>query len=98
MAEAMLQDFPEQFGQEGYDAVNEKLGVEDNPPDGLISHAAGQGPNGFRIVDIWESQDHFNRFFEERLGPAITEVTGMEPGGDGGPETTWWPLHNVFTS
>jgi hypothetical protein len=96
MAEAMLQDFPEQFGTEGYDAVNEKMGVRDNPPDGLIFHSAGEGPNGFRIVDVWESQDHFNRFMEERLGPAIAEVTGMQPGEGRGPETTWWPVHNTI--
>jgi len=96
MAEAMLQDSPGQFGAETYDAVNEKMGVQDNPPDGLIFHCAGEGPNGFRIVDVWESRGHFDRFMEERLGPAIAEVTGMQPGEGGAPETTWWPIHNTI--
>lgn len=97
MAEAMLQDLPEGMGQEQYDAINEKMNVESDPPDGLIFHSAGQGPTGrWRITDVWESRQHFDRFFQERLGPAVAEVTGQEPGQGAMPDTTWWPVHNVI--
>ena len=36
----------------------------DWPVEGLVVHAAGQGPNGFRIVDVWESEEACNRFGE----------------------------------
>jgi len=48
----------------------------DWPVPGLLSHAAGQGANGFRVVDVWESEEAFERFGEE-LAP-IMEALGIE--------------------
>ena len=45
----------------------------DWPVEGLLSHAAGQGENGFRVVDVWESEDACRRF-GERLMPVLQEV------------------------
>jgi hypothetical protein len=42
----------------------------------LVVHAAGQGPNGFRVVDVWESEDAFRRF-GEKLIPILRSV-GIE--------------------
>ena len=43
---------------------------------GLLLHVAGQGPKGFRVVDVWESQDAF-RQFGEKLVP-ILKAVGVE--------------------
>lgn len=48
----------------------------DWPVKGLLSHAAGQGPNGFRVVDVWESEAAV-RSFGEKLGP-IMKTIGIE--------------------
>jgi hypothetical protein len=48
----------------------------DWPVPGLLSHAAGQGANGFRVVDVWESEDAFRKF-GERLTP-ILEAVGIK--------------------
>jgi hypothetical protein len=48
----------------------------DWPVPGLLVHIAGQGPNGFRVVDVWESQEAFDRF-GETLMPILQEV-GIE--------------------
>jgi hypothetical protein len=45
----------------------------DWPVEGLLVHAAGQGPNGFRVVDVWESEEACNRFGEV-LAPLLQEV------------------------
>jgi len=45
----------------------------DWPVDGLLVHATGQGPNGFRIVDVWESEEAAQRF-GDRLLPVLKEV------------------------
>jgi hypothetical protein len=45
----------------------------DWPVEGLLMHVAGEGPNGFRVVDVWESEDACNRF-GEMLGPVLQEV------------------------
>lgn len=64
--------------QESYNAAVQKMtgksrleSPADWPVEGLILHTAGQGPSGFRIVDVWESEGAFRRF-----GEALTPVLG----------------------
>ena len=45
----------------------------DWPVEGLLVHAAGQGDSGFRVVDVWESEDACRRF-GEILTPVLEEV------------------------
>jgi hypothetical protein len=45
----------------------------DWPVEGLLSHAAGQGPNGFRVVDVWESEEAARKF-GEKLVPIMQEL------------------------
>jgi hypothetical protein len=68
--------------QERYDEVVRRLteGRKDHlespadwPVEGLLVHIAGEGPNGFRVVDVWESEDACNRF-GEILGQHLQEV------------------------
>jgi hypothetical protein len=47
--------------------------ASDWPVEGLLVHIAGNGPNGFRVVDVWESEEACNRFGEV-LGPHLQEV------------------------
>jgi hypothetical protein len=67
--------------QENYDRTVEKLtggktkmeSLSDWPVDGILVHIAGEGPNGFRVVDVWESQEAVDAF-GEKLGPILAEV------------------------
>jgi hypothetical protein len=49
----------------------------DWPVEGLLVHAAGEGPNGFRVVDVWESEEAVRRF-GEALAPHLQQagITG----------------------
>jgi hypothetical protein len=96
MAVAIVMEMPG-FGTEVYDAVNEKMNVNDDPPAGLICHTAGHTADGtWRIFDVWESQEAYDRFSDERLGPAINEVTqGQAPAGE--PRQDSYELHNVIS-
>lgn len=40
------------------------------PPEGANLLIAGQGPNGWRAISVWENPQSAQRFFEERLIPA----------------------------
>ena len=62
----------------------------DWPVGGLLAHIAGQGANGFRVVDVWESEDAFRRF-GEKLMPILKEI-----GIDAVPET--FEAHAFVTS
>lgn len=45
----------------------------DWPVEGILVHTAGEGPNGFRIVDVWESQEAADAF-GAKLAPVLAEV------------------------
>ena len=45
----------------------------DWPVEGLLVHAAGQGADGFRVVDLWESEEAAGRF-GTIIGPILAEV------------------------
>jgi hypothetical protein len=64
--------------------------ASDWPVDGILVHVAGQSPQGFRIVDVWESEEAANRF-GELLGPILQEV-----GIDDRPEM--YPAHAFFSA
>jgi hypothetical protein len=40
-------------------------------PEGIVAHYAGPTATGWAVVDIWESQEAFDRFLADRLGPAL---------------------------
>jgi len=46
---------------------------EDTPP-GCIVHTASEVDGEVRIVDVWESQQAIDAFFNAKLGPAFAEV------------------------
>jgi hypothetical protein len=50
----------------------------DWPVEGLLAHAAGEAPNGFRVVDVWESEEAAQRFGEE-LAPHLQEAGITSP-------------------
>ena len=72
---SVLMRFAPAGTSEQYDDVIRRLG-EDFPPDGLEIHVCFLMDGGFRISEIWESQEHFNAF-GERLLPVLAEV-GVE--------------------
>jgi hypothetical protein len=90
MAVAMMVDNPE-GSQETYEQVREQLGLE--KPAGGIFHAAGRSPNGgWRVIEVWESEEDAKRFVKERLLPAF-EAAGASPP----PPPQLWPIHNYMT-
>ena len=94
MADGVIHVLPSGIGQEQYDAVNEKLNAQSDPPAGLKFHAAGEADDGrFRIVEIWESRAQYDEFERDRLTPAISEVSGQDPDQMPGADHTWFPVH-----
>ena len=68
MAVGFILDFPGATTEQ-YDRVIERMGLEGHLPAGAVFHAAGQTPDGLRVVDVWESDDAFRRFSEESIMP-----------------------------
>ena len=71
-------EFPS-IDQSFYDAVNALLGISDDDPvagypDGLLSHAGGPTPDGWIVMEVWESKEAQETFMASRLGPALAEA------------------------
>jgi len=49
--------------------------------EGLEARYAGTTDGVVRIVTLWESKAYADRFFAERLGPALARALGPEPVG-----------------
>jgi hypothetical protein len=90
MAVAMLIDNPN-GSREIYEQLRERIGLD--KPAGGIFHVAGPSPNGgWRVIEIWESEEDAKRFLAERLGPAA-EAVGTPPP----PPPELWLIHNYMT-
>lgn len=74
-----------------YRAVMNELGVEHRPEGGIYLHLTTPTNFGFRIVEIWDEKENFDRFVEHRLVPA-NEAIGLERTTD----VAVTPLHNFF--
>ncbi len=55
-----------------YENIRSELGWE--TPPGLIAHLVIEIPNGLRYVDVWESKQDCDRFFADRVHPAVDKV------------------------
>jgi hypothetical protein len=89
MAIAVLQDLPGVTAEQ-YDQVVMQLGLGNKSPQGNLVHIAGPTEGGWRMVDVWESEEALNAFLAV-LGP-ISQSAGFAP-----PHVTSWPVHNMLT-
>jgi hypothetical protein len=96
MAVVLVHETPT-LTREKYEQTVQKLSGKDRmeaasdwPVAGLLSHAAGEGPNGFRVVDVWESEEALNAF-AEKLTPVLQEV-GVES------EPEVYPAHTFVSA
>jgi hypothetical protein len=90
MPVAMMVDNPEGT-QETYDQVREQVGL-DRPAGGVL-HVAGPSPNGgWRVIEVFDSEDAAKRFVKEHLAPAFQAIGAPPP-----PPPELWPVHNYIT-
>lgn len=69
---AYCQDMPG-VTEEMATKVDHEVGPE--PVAGLVAHVAGPTATGWRIIDVWESEEACHRFQAERLNPALAVAT-----------------------
>ena len=76
-----------------YDQVNPKVMPGGQLPDGCQVHIAGPVEGGWRVITVWDSEDQFQQFRDEKLIPALRET-----GGEGriAPAITSSPVHKLL--
>ncbi len=63
------------LNEHDYDRVIETMGLTNNPPKGLLLHvAAGLGPGGLRVTNIFESRELFDLYYKERVYPTLNQL------------------------
>jgi hypothetical protein len=66
------------------------LGLEGNPPAGARFRIAGPTANGWRVLSLWDSQEQFDQFLEQRLEPTLEQLGIATPSFD------FWPIESVI--
>jgi hypothetical protein len=93
MAIAFIFD-SDRIGQAEYDGLMEALGrssLDVPTPQGSLAHLSGPKPGGgWRVIDVWDSEESANAFYGSPEFAAVTsnaEAMGIT--------TTPWPMHRV---
>jgi hypothetical protein len=66
-------------------------GRRDKPEPGIYLHVTAQTDFGYRIIEIWDTEEGFEEFAQRRMLPALEHL-----GIDRKTEITVKPLHNLF--
>jgi hypothetical protein len=76
--------------EQQYEQVIATVFPEGKLPEGWLMHVAGPSENGWRVVNVVQSQEQFEAFARERLLPATQAV------GDPTPQLTFFPVHRLI--
>jgi hypothetical protein len=93
MAVVMTMHWPE-ITPELYAAALEQVRWEEELPDGAQLHVAWFADDGFHVLDVWDSQGHFERFVADRLNPVVVGKLGATTA----PSVSYSPLHRRFVA
>lgn len=77
MTVALVLDFPGAT-KEQYDQVVERMQLGARMAPGGRIHVAGSYADGWRVIDVWENLEHFERFRDEQIVPH-TQAVGIGP-------------------
>ena len=77
MAYVVMVDTPGMTA-ELYDKSGEMMGTKGRLPEGCLVHIAGPGPEGWRVVSIWDSLDKARQFATTIRGPVQAQL-GVAP-------------------
>jgi len=88
MAIVVLNEGPE-WTRDLYDQIVERVMPGNQPPEGLLAHVAAPRDIGWGVVDVWESEQAFERFMQEKVMPAARDM-GAPPF-----DTEVYEVHNL---
>ena len=60
--------------QAQYDQVRKEVAPDNKPPAGMLYHVGAPMANGWRVVEVWESQAAADKFFQEKLAQALPKA------------------------
>jgi hypothetical protein len=75
---------------EAYDEIVTEMGLREFPAPGSIYHWAAPEAGGLRVCDVWQSENDFFQFTQEKTGP-MTARRGFKP-----PSVEITPVHEII--
>ena len=81
--------------QNFYDQVSARVAPNDQLPEGCVVHIAGPSDVGWRVITVWDSDEQFQQFRNEKLIPAAQEVAGPDRVA---PNIETHPVHKHITA
>jgi hypothetical protein len=91
MTVILQQTMPEGTTLEFLDQVTQEMGVETDPPAGLVVHTHFEEGGRIQVVDVWDSREAFESFQGSLLMPTMQKVAeqhGMDLSQMPQPQTT----------
>jgi hypothetical protein len=79
--------------EELYRRVKAELG--DDRPEGLLVQLVVKSDGGLRHIDVWESRQDWERYRDERVGPAVGKVLAAAGIAERRPQPVERPLEVV---
>jgi hypothetical protein len=78
MAVAVIVDIPG-GNQRIYEQLTAKLFQDGKLPEGWQVHLAGPTADGWRIINVVPSEEHFEAFARQKLFPAVQQAENVTP-------------------
>lgn len=75
--QVVMVDMPDMTA-ELFDAATKMQGLDSGLPEGCLVHVAGPGPEGWRVISVWESNEKLQQFVANTLRPAHSKL-GIAP-------------------
>ena len=79
------------IGEKEYERLVKELHTEQNPPEGGVLHTAGPLPSGWRVFNIFESRESYEKFYNDRVTPALKLLGLPNPS-----RKEFYPIYNVM--
>ena len=83
-------------GDQGfYEQVSSRVMPNNQLPEGCLVHIAGPTDRGWRVITVWNSDEQFQQFRDEKLIPTMQEAG---QGGRVAPKVETNPVHRHITA
>src|SRR3712207_6429662 len=65
---------------EAYDAIHAEIGRRsEGKADGLLVHVGRVTAEGFEVLEVWESREHFQRYTRDVVVPVMADLMPGAP-------------------
>lgn len=71
-------EFADGLRRSDYESVLQGLGLDEDPPQGLLAHIATERNGQIRVLEVWESSRQYRSYRERRLLPNIEYALGAK--------------------